>query len=243
MFFEKTRLPTKEKALPGRAEAMEVPERHFVSGARLTAPFPDGLQRALFGMGCFWGAEKKFWQLPGVYSTAVGYAAGLTPNPTYREVCSGMTGHNEVVLVVFDPAEVSYDTLLKTFWENHDPTQGMRQGNDVGTQYRSGIYYADEAQKAAAERSREAYQAGADAARVRRDHDRDRRRAGVLLCRGVSPAVPREEPGRLLRPRRDRRELPGRRRDSRVGRHGGSRDRGSGIRGLEALHNNGALRR
>ena len=159
MFFEKTRLPTKEKALPGRAEAMEVPERHFVSGARLTAPFPDGLQRALFGMGCFWGAEKKFWQLPGVYSTAVGYAAGLTPNPTYREVCSGMTGHNEVVLVVFDPAEVSYDTLLKTFWENHNPTQGMRQGNDVGTQYRSGIYYADEAQRAAAERSREAYQA------------------------------------------------------------------------------------
>jgi len=159
VFFEKTRLPTREKALPGRAEAMEVPERHFVSGARLTAPFPDGLQRALFGMGCFWGAEKKFWQLPGVYSTAVGYAAGLTPNPTYREVCSGMTGHNEVVLVVFDPAEVSYDTLLKTFWENHNPTQGMRQGNDVGTQYRSGIYYADEAQKAAAERSREAYQA------------------------------------------------------------------------------------
>jgi peptide-methionine (S)-S-oxide reductase len=159
VFFEKTRLPTKEKALPGRAEAMEVPERHFVSGARLTAPFPDGLQRALFGMGCFWGAEKKFWQLPGVYSTAVGYAAGLTPNPTYREVCSGMTGHNEVVLVVFDPAEVSYDTLLKTFWENHNPTQGMRQGNDVGTQYRSGVYYADEAQKAAAERSREAYQA------------------------------------------------------------------------------------
>jgi peptide-methionine (S)-S-oxide reductase len=159
VFFEKTRLPTKEKALPGRAEAMEVPERHFVSGARLTAPFPDGLQRALFGMGCFWGAEKKFWQLPGVYSTAVGYAAGLTPNPTYREVCSGMTGHNEVVLVVFDPAKVSYDTLLKTFWENHNPTQGMRQGNDVGTQYRSGIYYADEAQRAAAERSREAYQA------------------------------------------------------------------------------------
>ena len=110
---------------------MPVPEAHFVNGARLVAPFPDGLEQAIFGMGCFWGAEKKFWQLPGVYSTAVGYAAGFTPNPTYREVCSGMTGHNEVVLVVFDPRKVSYDTLLKTFWENHDPTQGMRQGNDV----------------------------------------------------------------------------------------------------------------
>ena len=159
MFFEKTRLPTKEKALPGRTESMEVPERHYVNGARLEAPFPDGLQRAVFGIGCFWGAEKKFWQLPGVYSTAVGYAGGFTPNPTYREVCSGMTGHNEVVLVVFDPAKVSYDALLKAFWENHNPTQGMRQGNDVGTQYRSGVYYFDDAQKAAAERSRDAYQA------------------------------------------------------------------------------------
>jgi peptide-methionine (S)-S-oxide reductase len=140
VFFEKTRLPSKETALPGRAARLEVPERHYVNGARLQPPFPDGLERALFGMGCFWGAEKKFWQLPGVYSTAVGYAAGLTPNPTYREVCSGMTGHNETVLVVFDPKQVSYDTLLKTFWENHNPTQGMRQGNDVGTQYRSGIY-------------------------------------------------------------------------------------------------------
>ena len=148
MFFEKTRLPTKEKALPGRSEKMAVPAQHFVNGARLEAPFPDGLERAMFGMGCFWGAEKKFWQLPGVYSTAVGYAAGLTPNPTYREVCSGMTGHNEAVLVVFDPKKVSYETLLKTFWENHDPTQGMRQGNDVGTQYRSGIYYYDDAQRA-----------------------------------------------------------------------------------------------
>jgi peptide-methionine (S)-S-oxide reductase len=159
VFFEKTRMPAREKALPGRAEAMAVPERHFVNGARLTAPFPDGLQRALFGMGCFWGAEKKFWQLPGVHSTAVGYAAGYTPNPTYREVCSGMTGHNEVVLVVFDPAKVSYGALLKAFWENHNPTQGMRQGGDVGTQYRSGVYYFDEAQKVAAEHSREAYQA------------------------------------------------------------------------------------
>jgi peptide-methionine (S)-S-oxide reductase len=157
MFFDKRRLPVREDALPGRAEKMAVPEAHFVNGARLVAPFPDGLEQALFGMGCFWGAEKKFWQLPGVYSTAVGYAAGFTPNPTYREVCSGMTGHNEVVLVVFDPRKVSYDTLLKTFWENHDPTQGMRQGNDVGTQYRSGIYFFDDAQRDAAERSREAY--------------------------------------------------------------------------------------
>ena len=156
--FNKTRMPAKDDALKGRAEKMPVPETHFVSGARLEPPFPDGTERAMFGLGCFWGAERKFWELPGVYTTAVGYAAGYTPNPTYREVCSGMTGHNEVVLVVFDPKRVSYDTLLKTFWESHDPTQGMRQGNDVGTQYRSGIYYYDEVQRAAAERSREAFQ-------------------------------------------------------------------------------------
>jgi peptide-methionine (S)-S-oxide reductase len=151
-------MPTAEQALPGRAERMDVPAAHHVNGARLSPPFPAGLERALFGMGCFWGAEKKFWQLPGVYSTAVGYAAGFTPNPTYREVCTGMTGHNEVVLVVFDPAQISYETLLKTFWENHDPTQGMRQGNDVGTQYRSGIYFFDEGQRAAAFRSKEVFQ-------------------------------------------------------------------------------------
>jgi peptide-methionine (S)-S-oxide reductase len=151
-------MPSKDEALPGRSERMPVPEQHFVNGARLTPPFPAGLQQALFGMGCFWGAEKKFWNLPGVYTTAVGYAAGFTPNPTYREVCTGQTGHNEVVLVVFDPVTITYDALLKAFWENHDPTQGMRQGNDVGTQYRSGIYYMDEAQRQAAERSREAYQ-------------------------------------------------------------------------------------
>ena len=151
-------IPSKAEALPGRGERMPVPETHFVNGNRLAPPFPDGLQRALFGMGCFWGAEKKFWQLPGVYTTAVGYAAGVTPNPTYREVCTGMTGHNEVVLVVFDPKTISYDALLKTFWENHDPTQGMRQGNDVGTQYRSGIYYFDDEQKRAADASRDAYQ-------------------------------------------------------------------------------------
>jgi peptide-methionine (S)-S-oxide reductase len=151
-------IPSKADALPGRAERMPVPDAHFVNTNRLSAPFPDGLQRAIFGMGCFWGAERKFWQLRGVYSTAVGYAGGPTPNPSYREVCTGMTGHNEVVLVVFDPKAISYDDLLKVFWENHDPTQGMRQGNDVGTQYRSGIYYVDEDQRRAAERSRDAFQ-------------------------------------------------------------------------------------
>jgi peptide-methionine (S)-S-oxide reductase len=156
--FSKLKLPTKEQALPGRAERMPVPAAHHVNGARLSPPFPDGLERALFGMGCFWGAEKKFWALPGVYTTAVGYAGGVTPNPTYREVCTGMTGHNEVVLVVFDPKKVSYDTLLKTFWESHDPTQGMRQGNDIGTQYRSGIYTFSDAQREAADRSRDMYQ-------------------------------------------------------------------------------------
>ena len=159
MFRDKQQLPSAAEALKGRADKMPVPPAHHVlKGATLQKPFPPGMQQALFGLGCFWGAEKKFWQLPGVYTTAVGYAAGLTPNPTYREVCTGLTGHNEVVLVVFDPAKVSYDDLLKTFWENHDPTQGMRQGGDVGTQYRSGIYYFDEAQRAAAERSRDEYQ-------------------------------------------------------------------------------------
>jgi peptide-methionine (S)-S-oxide reductase len=151
-------IPSKADALPGRAERMPIPETHFVNKHPIAAPFPDGLQRAIFGMGCFWGAEKKFWTLPGVYSTAVGYAGGPTPNPTYREVCTGMTGHNEVVLVVFDPRIISYDDLLKVFWENHDPTQGMRQGNDVGTQYRSGIYIDNAEQQRAAEASRVAFQ-------------------------------------------------------------------------------------
>jgi peptide-methionine (S)-S-oxide reductase len=137
---------------------MDVPEKHFVNGARIAPPFPEGVRTALFGMGCFWGAERKFWQLPGVYSTAVGYAGGSTPNPTYREVCSGMTGHTEVVLVAFDPRRVSYDELLRVFWENHDPTQGMRQGNDVGTQYRSAVYTYDAEQRQAAEASRDMYQ-------------------------------------------------------------------------------------
>ena len=158
------KMPEAGDALPGRAEKMEVPDKHFVNGARLEPPFPAGTELATFGLGCFWGAEKKFWQQPGVYSTAVGYAGGTTPNPTYREVCSGLTGHNEVVQVVFDPKVVSYDELLRVFWESHDPTQGMRQGNDVGTQYRSGIYYFDDAQREAAERSREAYQAQLSAA-------------------------------------------------------------------------------
>jgi peptide-methionine (S)-S-oxide reductase len=158
LFTRKSALPSKADALPGRSERMPVPAAHYVNGRRLEPPFPDGFQLALFGMGCFWGVEKTFWQLPGVYSTAVGYAGGQTPNPTYREVCSGMTGHNEVARVVFDPKVISYEELLKAFWENHDPTQGMRQGNDVGTQYRSGIYYYDEAQRQAAEASREAFQ-------------------------------------------------------------------------------------
>ena len=144
------RMPQPEQALPGREEAMPVPETHFVNGHRLTPPFAAGFEQAVFGMGCFWGAERKFWEAPGVYATAVGYAGGYTPNPTYREVCSGMTGHTEVVLVVFDPKVTSYDAMLKIFWENHDPTQGMRQGNDAGTQYRSVIYtYGDEQRKAA----------------------------------------------------------------------------------------------
>ena len=159
MFGKPQTIPTKEEALPGRADPMPVPDQHFINHHRLRAPFPEGLETAMFGMGCFWGAERKFWQLgDGIYTTAVGYAAGSTPNPTYREVCSGMTGHTEAVLVVFDPRKISYEDLLKVFWENHDPTQGMRQGNDVGTQYRSGIYTYGDAQLRAAERSRDAFQ-------------------------------------------------------------------------------------
>src|SRR6188472_1374941 len=154
----KLRLPPPDQALPGRAEAMPVPDTHFVNGNRITPPFPAGLEQAVFGMGCFWGAERKFWEAPGVYTTAVGYAGGYTPNPTYREVCSGMTGHTEAVLVVFDPKVTSYGALLKLFWENHDPTQGMRQGNDTGTQYRSAIYTYTPEQRRAAEASRERYQ-------------------------------------------------------------------------------------
>ena len=160
----KLTLPPPERALPGRSEAMPVAARHYVLDAPLAPPFPDHLELALFGMGCFWGAERKFWQADGVYTTAVGYAAGFTPNPTYQEVCSSLTGHNEVVRVVFDPAATNYDDLLKVFWENHDPTQGMRQGNDTGTQYRSGVYTYSDAQRRAAEASRDAYQVRLSAA-------------------------------------------------------------------------------
>jgi peptide-methionine (S)-S-oxide reductase len=158
LFGHKSAIPPREKALPGRAEPLVVPAAHFVNGNRLQPPFPAGTDLALFGMGCFWGAERIFWKRQGVYSTAVGYAGGFTPNPTYEEVCSGRTGHAEVVQVVFDPAVVSYETLLRIFWEQHDPTQGMRQGNDAGTQYRSAIYCGSPAQRTAAEASRQAYQ-------------------------------------------------------------------------------------
>lgn len=160
MFFrteKKLDLPSADQALPGRETEIEVAPRHYVLDAPLRGPFPDDTAEALFGLGCFWGAERKFWETPGVVTTAVGYAGGHTPNPTYREVCSGRTGHNEVVRVIYRPAEVSYETLLKVFWESHDPTQGMRQGNDVGTQYRSGIYTFDDAQREAAESSLRRY--------------------------------------------------------------------------------------
>ncbi len=158
LFGKQLTLPTPETALPGRSQAMPVPAKHFVNGNPMKPPYPDGMETAMFGMGCFWGAERKFWQQKGVFITAVGYAAGITPNPTYQEVCTGMTGHNEVVYVVFDPKVISYEALLKVFWENHDPTQGMRQGNDVGTQYRSGIYVYSPAQRQQAELSRDLYQ-------------------------------------------------------------------------------------
>ncbi|MEO0828115.1 MAG: peptide-methionine (S)-S-oxide reductase MsrA [Cyanobacteria bacterium J06635_15] len=157
-FGKKLSMPTAEAALPGRAEAMPVPERHYVNGNPLQPPFPEGMETAMFGLGCFWGAERCFWQQAGVFSTAVGYAAGHTPNPTYQEVCSGQTGHNEVVQVIYDPNVISYEQLLKVFWESHNPTQGMRQGNDMGTQYRSGVYTYSESQRQLAEASLGAYQ-------------------------------------------------------------------------------------
>jgi peptide-methionine (S)-S-oxide reductase len=158
LFTKPTHMVTAEDALPGRSEPMPVPERHEVLGTPLTPPFPEGLEQAVVGMGCFWGAERVFWRAPGVYTTAVGYAGGYTPNPTYQEVCSGRTGHTEAVLVVFDPKVTSYEEILKLFWENHDPTQGMRQGNDIGTQYRSAVYFMNDAQREAAEASRDMFQ-------------------------------------------------------------------------------------
>src|SRR5690606_21567216 len=192
----KQRLPQPGEALPGRATALALRvNRHHVLGTPLQAAF-DGMEQVQFGMGCFWGAERKFWTLPGVVATAAGYAGGQTPNPTYREVCSGQTGHAEVVLVAYDPAKLPFATLLQTFWENHDPTQGMRQGNDIGTQYRSAIYCTTQAQYEQALRSRDAF-------------GQRLRGAGLPLRRGRAPAVPVQEPGRLLWPGRDRRELPG----------------------------------
>jgi peptide-methionine (S)-S-oxide reductase len=164
LFRNKSVLPAQDQALPGRSTPLKVSETHFVNGHRVVAPFPAHLREAVFGMGCFWGAERLFWKLPGVYATAVGYAGGFTPNPTYEEVCSGLTGHTEVVRVIYDPATISYRELLRVFWESHDPTQGMRQGNDTGTQYRSAIYVTDAAQRAAAEESRRLYQARLSAA-------------------------------------------------------------------------------
>jgi peptide-methionine (S)-S-oxide reductase len=166
-FRKKTELPTAGEALPGRSTPIPTARQHFVNGHALKGPYPEGLEKAMFGLGCFWGAERKFWELgDSVYVTAVGYAGGPTPNPTYEEVCSGRTGHNEVVLVVYDPKKISYESLLKTFWESHDPTQGMRQGNDVGTQYRSGIYVFSKEQRAAAEASKAAYAKALDAERM-----------------------------------------------------------------------------
>jgi peptide-methionine (S)-S-oxide reductase len=164
-FSKQIKMPTPEDALPGRRETMPVPDRHFVLGTPLVGPFPEGFEQAIFGLGCFWGAERKFWEADGVYTTAVGYAGGITPNPDYHEVCSGMTGHAEVVLVVFDPARTSYEEMLRIFWESHDPTMGMRQGNDIGTQYRSCIYWTTEDQHVAAIRSRARYQEVLAAAR------------------------------------------------------------------------------
>ena len=222
-------------ALPGRERAIDVPARHEVLGTPLQGPFPEGIEQAVFGMGCFWGAERIFWQADGVYTTAVGYAGGFTPNPTYEEVCSGRTGHAEVVLVAFDTAATSFEEMLKLFWEGHDPTQGMRQGNDVGTQYRSAILWQDEAQRAAARGLARGLPADARAqpATARSPPRSQHARPGppLLLRRGLPPAVPREEPRRLLRARRHRRELPGRPGASySIRRPGGSSSFGTGGR-------------
>lgn len=212
---QKSEMPGPGQALPGRSDKLATAERHFVNQRPLQGPYPEGVQTALFGLGCFWGAERKFRQAgEGIWITAVGYAGGATPNPTYEEVCSCLTGHNEVVLVAFDPAKLSYEELLKLFWENHNPTQGMRQGNDIGTQYRSGIYVFDAAQRAAAERSKAEY--GAALAARGFGPVTTEIRAALLFRRGLSPAVPGQEPGRLLRSRRHRRDLSDRHRRARL---------------------------
>ncbi len=207
--FSKSQLVTANNALPGRSTPISVAERHFVHGSPMTAPFPPQSATAIFGLGCFWGAERKFWELHGVITTAVGYAGGFTENPTYEEVCSGRTGHAEVVLVVFDTAITTYRALLETFWESHDPTQGMRQGNDVGTQYRSAIYAVDEA--ATHRRAKVARRVPTSVGQCRpwSDNHRNCHSREFLLRGGLPPAVPCEEPARLLRHRRNRRGLSG----------------------------------
>ncbi len=209
LFRKKVEMPTAETALKGRPTPMKTAAEHEIFSRPLQGPYPAGLEKAMFGIGCFWGAERKFWSLgPGIWITAVGYAGGLTPNATYEEVCTGRTGHNEVVLVVYDPKEISYQQLLKTFWESHDPTQGMRQGNDVGTQYRSGIYTFTDAQRAAAEASKAEYQKALTQNGLGQITHRDPAGAGVLLRRGLPPAVPGQGAARLLRARWYRRRLP-----------------------------------
>ena len=214
MFKKKAEIPSADEALARPFDADCDCARPFRLSAAAQRPiFRMASRAAMFGMGCFWGAERKFWELgEGIHSTAVGYASGHTPNPTYEEVCSGRTGHNEVVLVVYDPKKISYGRLLQTFWESHDPTQGMRQGNDTGTQYRSGIYSFTPAQRETAEASKAMYDKELEAARVRCDHHRNSGCARVLLRRGLSSAVPGEEPVGLLRARRHRSELPDRNR-------------------------------
>ena len=198
LFRRPSTMPTPDEALKGRPTPIVIDEPHHVNGAPLTPPWPAGAETAIFGLGCFWGAEKDLWQTSGVISTAVGYAGGYTPNPTYEEVCTGQTGHAEVVLVVYDPAKISYEELLRIFWEHHDPTQGMRQGNDQGTQYRSAIYWRSEVQRAAAEASRDAYQAELSQGRLRRHHHGDRPGGRVLLRGALPPTVLEQEPQRLL---------------------------------------------